>query len=166
MKIGIISDTHNKVEYTKETIEFLKSQDIEYLLHAGDIGKDVLNFLIEQNLNFIAVLGNTDTNIPIYQYTNIPIYKEPHYFKLFNTTFKLMHHPYFLTPDVDVIIYGHLHKFGCEKKKSLYINPGEVCAREKPKSECAILEIADRDFTLYYCFKELEKENWKSIKKC
>ncbi len=164
MKIGIISDTHNKVEYTKEAIEFLKSQDIKYLLHAGDIGKDVLDFLIKENLNFIAVLGNTDTNIPIHQYTNFPIYKEPYYFKIENKSFKLMHHPYYLTADTDVIIYGHLHKFECDRKKSLYINPGEVCAREKPLSECAILDT--EDLNVYYCFRKLRTSNWELVKKC
>ena len=164
MKIGVISDTHNKIEYTKKIINFFKSKDINYLLHAGDIGVDVLDLIIKENIEFIAVLGNTDKDISLEKYINAPIYKEPHYFKLNGVTFKLMHHPYFLTPDVDVIIYGHLHKFECDKKKSLYLNPGEVCARQKPKIEGALIDL--KDLSVEYVYKDLNKETFNINKVC
>ncbi len=43
MKIGILSDSHLKSDYTKEVIDFLKEIDSEYLVHAGDL-------CIEKNL--------------------------------------------------------------------------------------------------------------------
>ena len=46
MKIGILSDSHHKNEYLKECIEFLKKENCEYLIHAGDIcSKDGLDIL-------------------------------------------------------------------------------------------------------------------------
>ncbi|WP_281951600.1 metallophosphoesterase family protein [Nitrosophilus kaiyonis] len=163
MKIGIISDTHNRVDLTKEAINKLIEFNISYLIHAGDIGKDVANFLDSLDIKTVAVLGNTDTNIQK-EHKNLNIQTQPYYFKIKDTTFKLMHQPYFLTPDSDVIIYGHLHKFECSKQKSLYINPGEVCAREKPKIECALLYLDG--FEVNYIHKDLEKELWIEKKVC
>ena len=39
--------------------------------------------------------------------------QEPHYFKLAKTKFKLMHLPFFMSPDSEVVIYGHTHAFDC-----------------------------------------------------
>ena len=164
MKIGIISDTHNKLDFTKEAIYKLKEFEIKYLIHAGDIGEKVASFLDSLDIKTIAVFGNTDTNISTDRYTNLQIHTQPYYFKIKNLTFKLMHQPYFLTADSDVIIYGHLHKFECKKGKSLYINPGEVCAREKPKIECALLDITNLE--VEYIYKNLDSNIWKIDRIC
>ncbi len=138
MKIGIISDTHNAIEATSKIVSKLIESGAEYLIHAGDIGEDVARYLAGLEIPLIAVYGNTDTSI--LQEILPQIHKEPCYFQIEDKSFKLMHHPYFLTPDCDVIIYGHLHRFECDFKRSLYINPGEVCAREKPRNEAALLD--------------------------
>ena len=162
MKIGVISDTHNNLTLTKEVVSFLQNEGIDYLLHAGDIGKDVFRYLKTLDFFYAAVIGNNDRNlIPFLD--KVKLFQEPHYFKIKNLSFKLMHHPYYLTPDTDIIIYGHLHKFACEKKKSIYLNPGEVCAREKPRVECAII---DENLILYYCYKELTSSKWQKVKVC
>ena len=46
IKIGILSDSHLKSDYTKEVIDFLKAQKCEYLIHAGDL-------CIEKNLQLL-----------------------------------------------------------------------------------------------------------------
>lgn len=162
MKIGIISDTHNRLELTKEVISFLEQEKITHLLHAGDIGKDVFLYLKNLDFFYAAVLGNNDRNLISYA-DNQKLFKEPYYFKIKDLSFKLMHHPYFLTPDTDFIIYGHLHKFNCEKKKSIYLNPGEVCAREKSKIECSVI---DENLSIFYCYKELGSKEWEKVEVC
>ncbi len=162
MKIGIISDTHNRLAYTKEAIDKLLSHDVAYLLHAGDIGQKVLDYLDILDIPTVAVFGNTDRGLQPAKRVNLQ--KAPYYFKIKNTTFKLMHEPYYLTPDSDIIIYGHLHKFECKKAKSLYINPGEVCAREKPLIEMALLDLSNKN--LYYFNKELGSSNWSQKRVC
>ena len=161
MKIGIISDTHNKVANTQEAVAKLQEEGISYLIHAGDIGQDVLDFLDSLNITTIAVYGNTDTGLDAEGLQKVRLYKQPYYFKIGKTTFKLMHQPYFLTPDSDVVIFGHLHTFSCEKAKSLFINPGEVCAREKPRIECALLDLDT--MRVMYLYKE---KTWKSEEVC
>ena len=159
MNIGIISDTHNKLSNTKEAVKQLLNKQIAYLIHAGDIGEDVLNYLDSLEIPTIAVYGNTDRSLQPPK--RVILQKPPYYFKIGSTTFKLMHEPYYLTPDSDIIIYGHLHKFECQRAKSLYINPGEVCAREKPIIECALLDLDTMVVT--YLYKE---HKWNSKKVC
>jgi predicted phosphodiesterase len=73
-----------------------------------------------------------------------------------------MHLPYHLTPDSDIVIFGHTHMFECEyTNKTLFVNPGEVCAREKPLIECVILEINENEYIISYYFKNINENNFK-----
>ncbi len=163
MKLGIISDTHNHLELTKKMVQKLLDEEIAYLIHAGDIGEDVAIFLASLPIKTIAVYGNTDSALA-HPKGNLILQKQPYYFKIASTTFKLMHQPYFLSPDSDIIIYGHLHKFSCQRAKALFLNPGEVCAREKPLSEGAILHMDD--FSVEYIYYSLEKQQFHKEAVC
>ena len=166
MKIGILSDSHHKNDYLKECIEFLKKENCEYLIHAGDIcSKDGLDILKDSNLKYIAVFGNNDRDLSQFA-QDYNIKKEPYYFKIKDTTFKLMHLPYYLTPDSDVVIFGHTHIFECDyKNNTLYINPGEVCAREKPLIECVQLEIKENEYIISRYFKNINEINFTKEEK-
>ena len=159
MKIGVISDTHGHVERTEEALEQLLQSNISYLIHAGDIGQKVLDYLATLPIKTIAVYGNTDRGRLEGSYSNIILQNPPYYFKIKETTFKLMHEPYYLTPDSDVVIFGHTHMYECKKDRSLYLNPGEVCAREKPLIEAALLELPSLKVTRIY--KDIERNRWR-----
>lgn len=162
MKIGILSDSHLKSDYTKEVIDFLKEIKSDYLVHAGDLCVEKnLKLLEESELKYIAVFGNNDRYL-LDLTSNYNIKQEPYYFKIKDTTFKLMHLPYYLTPDSDVVIFGHTHIFECDyKNNTLYINPGEVCAREKPSIECVQLEIKENEYIISRYFKNINENLFK-----
>jgi len=155
MKIGILSDSHLKSDYTKEVIDFLKSQNCEYLIHAGDLCiEENLEHLENSGLRYIAVFGNNDRNL-FELSSKYNIKQEPYYFKIKETKFKLMHLPYHLTPDADIVVFGHTHIFEKDyKNNTLFINPGEVCAREKPLIECVQLEIKENEYIIRRYFKK------------
>ncbi len=162
MRIGVLSDTHNRLKQTRLATQRLLDEGAKYLLHAGDIGQNVLDFLERLPVRTIAVLGNTDMSLNVEYCRNVIVQKEPYYFSLGSKTFKLMHHPYYLTPDSDIVVYGHLHRFECQKAKSLFLNPGEVCAREKPRIECAMLDTVNMSVEYHY----YEQERWKKEEIC
>lgn len=154
MKIAVISDTHKKFPLAKEAIDRLVALGAQYIVHAGDICQyDTIEYIKNTNLPYVAVYGNNDT--PMVQYHNdFNLVKEPYYFKIEDVKFKLMHLPYYMTPDCDVVIYGHTHIFEAKKvNDTLFLNPGEVCAREKPRSESVLLEINDKEFSVQYFAK-------------
>jgi putative phosphoesterase len=162
MKIGILSDSHSKIDYTNQAVELLKQNGVQYLIHAGDLcHEENLQLLKKSELTYVSVFGNNDNHL-----TNLSqkynLFQEPYYFKIKNYKFKLMHLPYYLSPDTDIIIFGHTHIFEHQyKNKTLFINPGEVCAREKPISECAILEIKQNQYIITHYYKQLNKKNPK-----
>lgn len=161
MKIAIVSDSHFKVDYLKSAIKFLKKEDCEYLIHAGDICTvDSLEVLKNCGLKYICVFGNNDKNL--YEFSNnYNIKKEPYYFKIEDKSFKLMHLPMHLTPDTDIIIFGHTHEFDCQYiNRKLFLNPGEICAREKEFIECAKLEINANEYIITRYFKKIDEDNF------
>ena len=162
MNIGILSDSHLKRDYTKDVIDFLKNEDCQYLVHAGDLCIEKnLQLLEESNLSYVAVFGNNDRSL-LSLASKYNIKNEPYYFKIKDIKFKLMHLPYHMTPDCDVLIFGHTHKFESDyKNKTLFLNPGEVCAREKPLIECMKLQINENEYIITRYYRNINEENFK-----
>ena len=163
MKIEIISDTHTKVKKTHDALNMLIANGAEFIIHAGDIVEvETLELLKNCGLRYIAVYGNNDAHLGYY-HKQYNLVQEPHYFKLANTRFKLMHLPYYMAPDADVVIFGHTHEFECDYKNgTLFLNPGEICARSKPLSECVLLEVSDAHFSLSYYTRKNKSKKYKS----
>ena len=161
MKIGVLSDTHRKVQRSQQNIEHLLKNGAEFLIHAGDIGEpEVLQQLKDSAIRYIAVYGNNDAHLHEY-HNRYNLVQEPHYFKLANTKFKLMHLPFYMNADTEIVIFGHTHTFECDfKNGTLFLNPGESCARNKPLSECAMLEINDDNFNVTYYHKKNKSEHY------
>ena len=165
MKIGILSDSHRKTTLHKEALEYLLLQGVEYLLHAGDIMlEEHLQMLEETNLPYACVYGNNDTAL-ISLHGKYNIFKEPYYLKIEDLKVKIMHLPYFMSADADMVVSGHTHVFEASLNSgTLFINSGEVCAREKPLTECAVVEVRDGNFDVTHYFRELNKKDWNSRK--
>jgi len=164
LKIGIVSDSHKKIDLLKNALKKLKDDGAEFIIHAGDIVlKESLEVLKNSGLPYQAVFGNNDTELlnlaGVYN-----IATEPHYFKIGEMRVKLMHYPYYLNNDVNLIVFGHTHYFECElKNNTLYINPGEICARKKPVSEFALVENRDNKWKVFHYQKDMSNTNSKYL---
>ncbi len=163
LQIGILSDSHREVQLQKEAIEHLKSEGAQYLLHLGDFEvQENLENLANAKLPYAAVFGNNDRVLtPLAQ--SYKIAKEPYYLKIKDLKIKMMHHPYYLSSDSDIVLFGHLHKFSVEfKSGTLFLNPGEICARNKNLTECALIKANSNEFIVNYYFKEPKATQWLS----
>ncbi len=156
MKIGLLSDTHTKKGRSQKVIDHLKASGAEFLIHAGDIVKpEILDQLKNSGLRYLAVYGNNDAKLIEY-HSRYNLVQEPHYFRLGGAKWKLMHLPFYMSADAEIVIFGHTHVFECDfKNKTLFLNPGEVCAREQPYSSCAMLEVTDKMFTVTHYSREV-----------
>lgn len=161
MKIGIISDTHKRIGRAKKAIELLVSEGVEYIIHAGDVVKEeILQLLEETQLPYKAVIGNNDYHLSEVM-DRYNLYSEPHYFHIHETKFKLMHHPLYMAPDVDIIIYGHTHIYDCDYKNgTLFLNPGEVCARDKELSTVIILNMDKENYKIAFFTRAIKQNKW------
>ena len=160
MKIGIISDTHKKVKKTKKALEHLLENGAEFIIHAGDIVEiEILEMLKNSLVDYLAVYGNNDAHLMEY-HENYNLVQEPYYFNLAGLKFKLMHLPFYMAPDADVIVFGHTHVFQTEMNNGkLFLNSGEVCARSKPISEWAMLDISKEKFLVTHYTRENKSDN-------
>lgn len=124
MKLGVISDTHGVLR--DEVIEYLKQCD--YIIHAGDVGsKEIIDKLNSIKKTFV-VRGNNDKGSwgdTLSEYREI---------EMDEVLIYVVHNKTDIPKDlkeVDLVIYGHSHKF-CEEKvdEVIYLNPG-ACGRKR-----------------------------------
>jgi hypothetical protein len=162
MKIGLLSDTHSKVGRSQKIINHLKANGATFLIHAGDIVKpEILEQLKNSGLKYIAVYGNNDAGLADY-HGKYNLVQEPHYFTLAGTKCKLMHLPFYMNADTEVVLFGHTHVFECDfKHRTLFLNPGEACARDEPVSSCAMLEITNTEFKVTQYTRPIGAEHFE-----
>ncbi len=165
MKIGILSDTHSKVNLAKDALDMLLENGAEFIIHAGDICElETLEMLKNCGKRYVAVYGNNDAHL-VQHHNNYNLVQEPHYFKLAETKFKLMHLPFYMAPDTEIVVFGHTHTFESDfKNGTLFLNPGEVCARSKPISECSMLSIKEDSFKVTYYSKDKNTNSYNKQK--
>ena len=136
MRLGVISDTHGVLR--DEVIE--KLQGCDYIIHAGDVGSKEIIDKLEGITKTFVVRGNNDKGE---WGLTLPEYKE---IEMDEVLIYVVHNKADIPTDlkeVDLVIYGHSHKFSNEKIDNVvYLNPG-ACGRKRfslPLS-MAIVEI-------------------------
>ena len=152
MKIGIISDSHDNLENLKKTIQIFKDNNIEAILHAGDL---ISPFCVvpfsDFKGKFYVCAGN---NLGDEDYLRELIAGIGHYFKyvgrieLADKTFALYHGTSDLIVEAllksqlyDYVIVGHTHKKETKTHgKTILINPGELYGNLFGEATFAILE--------------------------
>jgi putative phosphoesterase len=123
LKIGVISETHGHLDPAVQKI----FQDVDHILHGGDIGLPWLILELEAIAPVTAISGNTDVGLR---------YKETETLQLDGRKF-LLHHVFdvkdpedkikrrIIRENPDVVVFGHTHKRFCETiGQTLYFNPG------------------------------------------
>lgn len=126
MKIAVLSDTHGLLrEQVQEMIG-----ECDAIIHAGDINSQkILDEIVEagrEKVPFYVVRGNNDKDWA----KEIP---ETLQFELQHVKFFLVHNKKDIPEDlsdIQIIIYGHSHKYSEEEKEGrLWLNPGSCGKR-------------------------------------
>ncbi len=124
MRLGVISDTHGLLR--DEVIKNLEGCD--YIIHAGDVcGGEIIERLDKIAKTFV-VRGNNDGDS---WGRNLPYYKE---IEMDETLIYVVHKKDDIPSElreVDLVVYGHSHKYSEEKIEGIiYLNPGS-CGRKR-----------------------------------
>lgn len=124
MRLGVISDTHGVLR--DEVVKNLEGCD--YIIHAGDIcGEEVFERLNKIARTFV-VRGNNDGDS---FGRKLPNYKE---IEIDQVLIYVVHKKEDIPSElreVDIVIYGHSHKYSEEKKNGvIYLNPGS-CGKKR-----------------------------------
>ena len=146
MKIAIISDTHGNVANFKKAVGWLNKENIQTILHCGDIGdpESLRESLVDFDGIFFGVFGNMDKDFKILleEYNKIPgvEIKEDIFEKVIDkkkiafTHFPDMAKKLAQSAGFDLVFYGHTHRPWEEKVgECRMINPGELAGQfQKP----------------------------------
>ncbi len=137
MKLAILSDTHGLLR--PEVLEQLKTVDA--ILHGGDINKQSIVEQLEQYAPLYVVRGNNDREWAEAIPHDLTV-------TLGGVTFYMVHNKKELSADlsgVDVVVFGHSHKYVQEEKDGLlWLNPGS-CGPRRFHQEITMMtaEVAD-----------------------
>ena len=136
-RIGVLSDTHGLLR--SEVLEYL--QGCEVILHGGDINRQEILDRLAEIAPVYVVRGNKDKEWA----EKLP---ETLRLELYGVRIFMIHNKKQVPKnldDVDVMIYGHSHKYE-EKREGgrLLLNPGSCGPRRFSQPiTMAVLEIAD-----------------------
>ena len=139
MKVGILSDTHGLLR--SEVIAGL--QGVDHIIHAGDIDHEAVIRELEKIAPVTVVRGNADKEWA----KDLP---ETADLEFAGIRIFVIHNKGKITslPDgVDVVVFGHTHKYTEIKKDGVtWFNPG-CCGKRRPGQEVsyAIMEITGQD---------------------
>jgi putative phosphoesterase len=149
--VGLISDTHIPSRAKSIPADVFKIfENVDYIIHAGDLVDISVIDELEQCAPVLAVHGNMDTP------QVCRMLPEVNSLKLMNYKIGVIHDPGGLygickLRDVarqnffDVLVYGHTHSSSVEwEGKTLFVNPGSPCCPEPPflsKPSVGVLKI-------------------------
>lgn len=153
MKILVFSDTHGRIN---TTINLIKAQNPDMIIHLGDLVKDAedLNSVFN-DIRFEYVAGNNDfySNVPYEKIINIDNKK------IFITHGHKYRVKYGLddiiskgeTEKVDCILFGHTHE-GFERMENniLLLNPGSISIPRNNPSY-GLIEIKNNEIYSMLC---------------
>lgn len=158
MIAGLIADMHDRLPYIKRAVEELNRRNVELVLNAGDfISPFVVRYFQPLKVRMVGVFGNNDSmkGVLTSMFSELG-FNVSGYFKsleLDGRRFALTHgdedellRSLIDSNYYDVVVYGHTHKAEAYKRrKTLAVNPGEVCGYLTEKSTIAILDTETLD---------------------
>jgi putative phosphoesterase len=159
MRIGLIADTHDNLPAIDKAIKRLNDAKVDLVLHAGDY---VAPFVIPRfkalNARLIGVFGNNDGDHEFLKkrFSECPNCEiRGRFAEITADGFKiaLLHGDETELLDAlincggfDAVVHGHSHANVSRKdRKTLVINPGEVCGYLTGKSTLALLDTEKRE---------------------
>jgi len=147
MRIGIISDTHDQHRYVRRAIELFRDENVECVLHAGDItGSSTASLLVASpGSRLIAVFGNCDTERmslrAAIEAGDGEVHDRTFDGQVDGKTVYMTHIPHGINQVVadgrhDLVVYGHTHRQDIQRsRQTLVVNPGA--------GQTVIVDLAD-----------------------
>ena len=156
IKIGVIADSHDNMEAIKKAVEFFNEQEVDFVLHAGDIiSPFTANAFSMLKCDMILIYGNNDGD-KLYlkeRFRNIGnFYNDPYIGNLFGKTIALTHKPEIvdaLATKYDIVVYGHTHEKDIRHENALILNPGECCGYLSDIESVAIIYTKKMDAKIF-----------------
>lgn len=152
MKIGVISDTHDRLPTFSRAVAMFRRLKVGGILHAGDYVAPFAAKLIGPEANLPmpvhCIYGNNDGERAGLKSVLPNVVDGPLRVTLGGRTIVMHHFDQWLKPGdtngADVVITGHTHSIVNEQRDGkLWLNPGECCGWLSDRCTVAVLDLAD-----------------------
>lgn len=153
MIVGIMADTHDRLQMIDKAVRKLNEGGAELVLHAGDyIAGFVVPCFESLKGKLVGVLGNNDGDREMLKkrFSEFGLAMHGNFAEvaadgvriaLLHGTEEELLNSLINTEAYDVVVHGHLHEAKTYRKgRTLVINPGEVCGYLSDKPTVAILD--------------------------
>ena len=169
MRVGLLSDSHDRVPAVAELLRRLSGAGVSMVLHAGDYCSPFsLTPFVDQNVALAGVFGRNDGDpegLRAYAGRGMggELYESPHSFEVGGQRLLLVHdigevHARSIEGHA-VVVTGHTHQRRASRRdETLIVNPGEACGWLYGVPSAAILDLD----TMQVEFITLDGAEWKT----
>lgn len=151
MKVGVISDTHDRLPTFRRAVALFERLGVEAVLHAGDYVAPFAAKLIAPDalsVPLYCIYGNNDGERKGLKATLPNIVDGPLRIELAGRAIVMHHFLDWMQPsdyaDADIVITGHTHEVVNESRDGrLMLNPGECCGWLTGRCTVAMLDLQE-----------------------
>jgi hypothetical protein len=155
LKIGLMSDTHDRIDAVDKAIELFNGAGVECVLHAGDLVSPFIapRFAkLKPKLYYVWGNNEGDREFIRVKFAELKIRPLGDFaaLELGGRKIALLHgiqeeivEALAKSESFDVVVRGHTHRAGISGEKPLVINPGEVCGYLSGRQTVAMLDLTE-----------------------
>ena len=151
--IGLMSDTHDRVEAVELAINLFNRAGVRHVLHAGDLNSPFIvpRFLkLRAKLHFVWGNNDGDKEAITARFSELGLAPPENFsslrlggrrIALLHGTHKGIVNAVVRSGSYDVVVRGHTHKVLITGQNPIVINPGEVCGYLTGRKTVATLDL-------------------------
>jgi putative phosphoesterase len=155
MQVGLISDTHDRLEAIREAVRVFNDRGVDLVLHAGDYASPFTAAAFKGlRCRLIGVYGNVDGDREQLKerYAELGELKGLlAVLDLAGVKAALIHgsppelvEALAKSGDFDLVVHGHTHRVRAERVgRALVVNPGEACGYLTGRATLALLKLPE-----------------------
>jgi putative phosphoesterase len=158
MRIGVVSDTHNRLPNVARLVELLNQAGVACVVHTGDITQPAtLEVLARLDAPLVGVYGNNDAGerrglAAAADRFGMRLLDAPHTLELAGRRIVVVHDPRLLDGALaahDLALHGHTHRHALEQRDGcLVFNPGECAGHVLGLNAVGVVDLATLDAEL------------------
>jgi len=154
MRIGVVSDTHNRLSNVIRIVELFNASGVERVVHTGDITQaKTLEVLAGLDAPLFGVYGNNDECAALAEAADplgIELRDAPLYLDWTNRRIVVVHDPRDLEalpdPHWDLALHGHTHlRTETRRGDRLVFNPGECAGHLEGHNAIGVVDLVNLD---------------------
>lgn len=155
MKVGLMADTHDRIDAVERAIDFFNRAGVEHVLHAGDLVSPFVapKFAkLKVKLHFVWGNNEGDRELVRVKFGEMDVKPLGNFaaLELGGRKIALLHGTHeeivgalLKSGTFDVVVRGHTHRAEVREGKTLLVNPGEVCGYLSGRLTVAMLDLAE-----------------------